>query len=901
MRQRALWIVLAIAVVGGGVFWWKRSRSSEEDPATASAGATPQGAGATVAAAGSPKKPAPGTQAPASLEVTVTDGASPIANAAVRIAPDEGEVILVRTGADGVARAERLEPGECEVSASAPDRLPAGVREQKLVAGQQTKVALVLRAGGRSLSGTVTDVSGGAVAGARIDAAALDAQIRPGAAVASTTTGADGKYAMTVAEGHLLVAARSADYAPQTRYVEVGASGATADFALVPGGVIEGIVRDDRTKQPVPGAIVSARRDAGQMMLAEGGGRMATAGPDGKFRLTGLRPGAYDLDAREDRRHTKSPTIVGLGVAENVTDVEILIGVGPVVRGKVVDEKDAPVAGARLMAFGDGGGGSTDAKSDANGAFEVTGLPPGKYELNAHGDTHVHARPGAAIELKDADIDGVIVRVQTGVRLKGHVEPRQVAEVTFDPERLEGMMQMGLIALVAPAVTDGSGEFTIGPLMPMKGTVSARSNDSGERGEAAVDVRPGMPEVVVKLAPGGSIAGRVVDGEGKPVAGVTVAANPAGGNERTTIVNGRITSGVQGLTGASGAFELRGVAPGTYRLAALDRGRPMRLRNKPPVVKLGPAEKKTGVELGVDRPNGTIKGVVTDAGGAPIADAWVSVHQELHDMVEGMRGADGAGPDGESGGRTMMVVATSDDGPGGALGGGDFPPALTDAQGRFAIGGLPHTKFEVIAEARAGKLRGRANDVTPDATVTIKALGVTSLSGTVVGPKGKPALFSVEIDGPTHAQRNFTDGEFALGRVDPGKYHVTVKSADGNGEADVTVEPDRAAMVEIVLTANAYVVGTLVDGAGVPVANLGLTVVDDAPDGMVRISISGPPPMSGPDGKFRVEHKAGKVALAVLNPGGPPTIKRGLVLEAGKTLDVGQVRVDVAPPPPPPR
>ena len=71
----------------------------------------------------------------------------------------------------------------------------------------------------------------------------------------STLTGADGKYKLTVAEGQLLVAASERGATRRSRgYVEVGAGGATADFALVPGGVIEGIVRDEKTQQPVAGA-----------------------------------------------------------------------------------------------------------------------------------------------------------------------------------------------------------------------------------------------------------------------------------------------------------------------------------------------------------------------------------------------------------------------------------------------------------------------------------------------------------------------------------------------------------------------------------------------------------------------------------------------------------------------
>src|SRR5262249_55894009 len=135
-------------------------------------------------------------------------------------------------------------------------------------------------------------------------------------------TGADGRYALAVPEGQLLVAARSPDYAAQSRHVEVGPAGATADFALVPGGAIEGVVLDEKTREPVPGAAIAARRDRGGMIvLAEGGGLGAVAGPDGKFRLGGLRPGVYELGASAEGRHANSPTIVGVGVAEQLAGV----------------------------------------------------------------------------------------------------------------------------------------------------------------------------------------------------------------------------------------------------------------------------------------------------------------------------------------------------------------------------------------------------------------------------------------------------------------------------------------------------------------------------------------------------------------------------------------------------
>src|SRR6185503_13345142 len=116
-------------------------------------------------------------------------------------------------------------------------------------------------------------------------------------------------------------------------------------------------------------------------------------------------------------------------------------------------------------------------------------------------------------------------------------------------------------------------------------------------------------------------------------------------------------------------------------------------------VSLAAVEKKTGVNLAVDRPDGVIRGVVTGGDGKPLADAWVSVHQEFRDMIDNASGRE------EEGGSHMIMVEASDDG-GGDTGG--MAPALTDANGKFEIKNLARVPWTVVAEAKAGKLRGRA-------------------------------------------------------------------------------------------------------------------------------------------------------------------------------------------------
>lgn len=878
-----------LAVVVGVVLWIERG--GRDTPATASV--PHDGANVQV-----PSRVA-APKAPAQLAISVVDAKGAIAQARVRIAPRDGEVLVLETKADGIATTT-LAPGQYVVSASAKDHAPAAAPEVTIAAGETSRIEIELAAGGRVLSGLVTDVSGGPIAGARIDAAALGggaARIRPSAAVATTMTGADGRYAVSVAEGQLLVAARSPDYAAQSRYVDVGAAGATADFALVPGGVIEGVVLDDRSKQPVAGAIVSARRDSAAIMLAEGGPQRATAGPDGRFRLGGLRPGAYELIAKADVRRTRSPTLVGLGVADQISDVQLLVGKTPVVRGKVVEDgTGAPIPDARVVTFANAG--SDEVRTDATGAFTFEGLAVGSHMLLALVDTHTPIGP-TAVTVADRDVDGVVIRMRKAGKLVGHVEPRQPGcEIAAEAQRDRPGMLFEMFGAGAGRTTDADGKFELAPVTPSKLELTARCT-SGDQGKAEVEWTATTGDVVIAVAPGASISGKLVDGDAKPIAGATVVANPITGNVRTMIVNGMVTSGIQGITGAGGVYELRGLAPGKYRMTALERGQPMRPTKEPPTVTLAATEQKTGVDLVVDRPNGVIRGVVVGPDGKPLADAWVSAQPDLEAMVRsatGERGrpgpgGPGPGPGGPPGpardeGESRTVMVQSD---GEGEGANAIPPVLTDAQGRFEITGLPHLVFDVVAEAQAGKLRGRAEGVTPDANLTLKVLGVTSLSGTVRGQHGPAGLFTVTLDGPTRTQRTFTDGTFSLGRVDPGTYTVRVTSTDGNGEASVTVTPNTPATVDISLVANGVVVGSVVGPDGKPAPDIPVVVVDDHGDDRLQISLDGPPPTTGPDGKFRIERKAGKAVVVVL--GGRPPVSKKLTLEAGKTADVGVLQL----------
>jgi hypothetical protein len=238
-----------------------------------------------------------------------------------------------------------------------------------------------------------------------------------------------------------------------------------------------------------------------------------------------------------------------------------------------------------------------------------------------------------------------------------------------------------------------------------------------------------------------------------------------------------------------------------------------------------------------------------------------------------------------SGDSHELMVESRDDG-GGA---NKIAPVLTDATGHFKVTGLARGAWTVTAEAQAGALRGHVDKVVPDATITLPIDSVRELRGTVTVAGTPPPWFAVQLEGPTSAERTFAwsegNGAFSFARVDPGDYVVHVTSSAGGGDAKVTVGAD-GAHVEVALVSNAVITGTLVDKDGKPLPDLAVAIVPDPGNGPLRIEMRGPPPMSGPDGRFRVETKPGKVVVAVMLPSGP-AIKPGVVAIAGQTLDIG--------------
>ncbi len=313
---------------------------------------------------------------------------------------------------------------------------------------------------------------------------------------------------------------------------EVGAAPSTVESDALVGALRGRLV--ERSGAPVPGMPVALLELQDQALFAslEAGAAptaprlfvaQATSGPDGVFVLSGARTfsamHALGIDLGGARPSVRVLDLAfAAGECADLGDI-VLAPTG-IVRGRVVDEHGAPIAGARVRA----------------GALTDFLVQFGLYELGAgaaFGELRSRGSPSDEDELAS---DGLQVRYLFEV-------PAWLGELE---ERLP----------LAAARTDERGEFVL-----------ARA--STPRVDVLVD-RPGRTTILaatrtladgeeidlgaITLDAGRTLAGRVLDASGKPIAGAQVRGGRVD-TARSPAVFGPVQS-----TDALGRFQLTGVS-----------------------------------------------------------------------------------------------------------------------------------------------------------------------------------------------------------------------------------------------------------------------------------------------------------------------------------------------------
>jgi hypothetical protein len=844
----------------------------------------------------------------ASGQVRATTG-EPLAGAVVTLASfdrDAGEPHTVQTNSEGAWSMTGVAAGRYALSASAAGYLASVRSEVALRAGNDNAgLDLRLEPGGNTLAGVVSDKTGGVVEGALV-------QVTPQSGILRlrerdsyfTLTDDQGRYTVQVPDGRHRVRASHVDYTAESLVLEFTGQARAQNFTLVPTAVIEGVVLRESDASPVAGAEVSWSRErttflpnGGRISTIDRGGRVV-ADESGRFRISGLSPGLVMLGGRASLLASVDPMQVPVGIAERVTGVELRLADAGDLEGRVVAAADgAGIEGAQveLMSRMNGGGGAAT-QTDAHGQFVIRGVLPGEYRVMASAEGWTNDDDSMPRVEIGGQPTSVVIELERGLSIRGRVEPAGQAEVAIElrPESMP-MRGGGMLMLSGAGPTQAAadtGVFEIGPVQPGRYTLEARTAD-GRGGTVEVEVgADGAEGVVINLAQRAILAGRVEDFTGKLLDDVTVRARKleGDGGSLSVVVNGQELTALSSPTSTDGRFEIAGLAAGTWTIEVVDaQGELLPLESGQQLELVLADGDNEDIILRVEPRDGTISGVVRDAEGQVVADAWVSAAfvPEPAKPEQGGGGADGKG-DGHEVRAEMRMTMITDDGGGAAS---TLPPVLTDEAGKFVFTQLRRGTYSLTAELGGGVSKATLEGVRPNADVTLELAPLGAIAGSVIS-NGGPASCMAKIMGPSPRSVRVREGKFEVTRLEPGRYTIEVNVPDGSDSASVVVEPGATATVDLALERLAKITGKIVDESGAPIAKAEV-MLGSGEGGRIEITREHGDPQifTKDDGSFEVHAAAGSRVLLVHAGGAPmPIVIKPFVVESGEDLDLGELR-----------
>jgi hypothetical protein len=276
-------------------------------------------------------------------------------------------------------------------------------------------------------------------------------------------------------------------------------------------------------------------------------------------------------------------------------------------------------------------------------------------------------------------------------------------------------------------------------------------------GMASTQVVAGeVAEVDIDLAPGFTVAGRVVDDQGIGVAGARILVHGVGFSEEARVV---------ARSGSDGRFEFGEMVTKSFgRIGARADGHAPSTM----VFTSGAPGSVQELTLVLPGPGGRVRGTVRTPKGDPVAEARVRIGSDDHGQT--------TAPDGRQQDTAEPVLA------------------MTDADGRFSLDGLAPGRQTMKVTARGWAPVQQVVDVRAGATVDIALAldaGVT-LEGEVVDASGDPvgdARIQAFLgnDRVAVGARSAPDGRFTLEALPPGSLRLEVWSKE-KGRAERTID-----------------------------------------------------------------------------------------------------------------
>lgn len=698
------------------------------------------------------------------------------------------EPTCAQTDATGAYAIGNLLPAQYEVSAAArpyrPEMFHPGgskkVTSFPLRAGEaKTGVDLAMRGGGVEITGTVSDLTGGPIAKARVWTE------RP---YVATESDDKGQFTLWVKKGQNGVTAAADGYSDSEEYVYAPGK---VEILLTPESSLSGTVVDGTSNQPVEGARVTL----GDWSEAD----TTFSDAAGKFRIPRISPGRPSVTARTDRGYGRTEGSVLVGLGQHVEGVVVKLYPAARLEATIViagsDPKkvcEHPRASLREEAAQRW----VTLRAEPDGVLWAEGVLPGEYKPSISCDGYQTRDRYDAIVVADAPVTGIVWEVDAGAVIKGRVlaksgEPVEDADVWARSTGGSARAKVGWGG--DDSGRDGSYELT--GLKPggYRIEVSSTKGVAPKDGYKAEVAAGGITSLDLVLEDVGTLSGTVVDEKGVPVGGIEIST-------RLLTAGGRGGWGGDHSTDDAGNFTIEGLRPGDYRVLA-QRGWSDTLR-KPGTtddakqgerVTVRPGQVAT-VKLVVESQSGTIKGTVVDIDGQPVSDAFVSAARE----------SDAAGAQRTNVQDTRWSWMDK--------------PVLTGTDGAFTLAKLSPGTYTLRAFRKGGG-EAIAEHIEVGGTAKLQIKPTGSIEGTATGPgsAGAPIELSISMTDPAtgfwRSEDYYrTDGRFAIHDLPKGHFKLTAESAGITKQIELDLaEGERKTGVAIQLEALITLTGKVVD------------------------------------------------------------------------------------------
>lgn len=451
-------------------------------------------------------------------------------------------------------------------------------------------------------------------------------------------TDADGRYtflAVTPRERYMLVVVHP-DYARKTEpSMPIGEEGQVDQPPIVlgAGATLSGYVRNE------PGDVIP---DVTLHLDGQDFASVLTNLPPDRMTVKTNKEGFYTF--RNVAKGQRMLTVAAPGYGqqqlpgfnfqgEEQLTRDVTLKIGEMIAGRVLGPGNTGIAKARVIAIAVSStqqGARGQVETNEQGEFIFESLAPGDYNVIAAAKGYRAGQGGRRVPtgtsnhiiemFKEADVCGRVIDGSTGAPI-----PSFTVRMRF---------WYGNGAPTSPSseagidVNDAAGEFCIPGVQQSDYVVEALAPGYAPSFSTNFSVQQGKPlsGIVVKMNRGGIISGRVVDGDGKPVARARVVThdNTWIDDEFTRALGGTLptdATSVDVRTGEDGRFTCVNLSPETYQIVVTASGFTQFVKKDIRVNDAGNVQ-VGDVKLGR---GGTVRGNLFDASGKPVSSGVITL------------------------------------------------------------------------------------------------------------------------------------------------------------------------------------------------------------------------------------------------------------------------------------